>query len=262
MQQVPTLFVAPSGGDPSRRNVPLQEIAKLATGRLDRRWGELWSEAETIARRVLDEELDGAQDLTEPRVARDLWLAIPEGGLLAVGSSMPVRDLDWFAPSRTGLRVISNRGASGIDGSVSLACGGAAVIEPAFALIGDLALLHDSNGFLTKPRSALTIVVINNRGGGIFSLLPPARFPEHFERVFATPVDVNLGMLAEAHGLDHRAVATAAELAEALREPPGATRLVEVRTDRGENASLHRRLTQSVIEQVSAIPALKASQRA
>jgi len=153
---------------------------------------------------------------------------------------------------REGLRVIGNRGASGIDGLVSTALGAALAHQrvgggPAYALIGDLAYLHDRNGLVLGPgevRPDLTIVVIDNDGGGIFSSLPQAGVAG-FERVFGTPHGVDLAADCAAVGVPCVQVHTAEELAAAVDAGPG-LRVVRVRTDRAATADLHRRLQSAV----------------
>ncbi|MFN2485450.1 MAG: 2-succinyl-5-enolpyruvyl-6-hydroxy-3-cyclohexene-1-carboxylic-acid synthase [Acidimicrobiia bacterium] len=259
IRRVPTLLVRPAAGDPTRKQLPLVEVSAFAPAEIDHSWHSAWLGAEEAARRIVDAELDRDSILTEPRAARDLWSTVPAGSVLAVGSSMPVRDLDWFAPPRNNLHVVSNRGASGIDGFISLALGAAAARQPAYGLVGDLSFFHDSNGFLSTPRPDLTLVVINNQGGGIFSFLPQAEFPEHFERVFATPAPVDLEALARAYGLEHGMVRTAADLGERLQERPTGVSILEVRTDRKDNVAVHRRITQAVVAGVGAIRGLTAS---
>jgi 2-succinyl-5-enolpyruvyl-6-hydroxy-3-cyclohexene-1-carboxylate synthase len=180
---------------------------------------------------------------------------VPDGTALVVASSMPVRDLDRFLAPRDGLRVVANRGASGIDGTVSTVLGVALGHEggPTVALIGDLALLHDSNGFLLAPDAPTvdaTFVVVDNDGGGIFSFLPQAGFPGSFERVFGTPHGRDLAELARFHRLGYTRVEAAADLPGAVADAvvAGGVRLVHVRTDRAENAALHRRLTAAAHE--------------
>ncbi|MFA9432740.1 2-succinyl-5-enolpyruvyl-6-hydroxy-3-cyclohexene-1-carboxylic-acid synthase [Egicoccus sp. AB-alg2] len=215
-------------------------------------WMDRWRSADRRVRKVIDEVLDADDRPTEPRVARDLGAGLPDGTTLVVASSMPVRDLDQFLAPREHLRVVANRGASGIDGFVSTALGVALSGErPTVALSGDLSLLHDANGFLLAPdveRVDLPIVVVDNDGGGIFSFLPQHAFSGSFERVFGTPHGRDLADLARLHHLGHQPVTTAAELlpaVDAAREA-GGIHLVHVRTDREQNLALHRRISREV----------------
>jgi 2-succinyl-5-enolpyruvyl-6-hydroxy-3-cyclohexene-1-carboxylate synthase len=199
------------------------------------------------ARRTLDAQLDSFELPTEPRIARDTARAVPVGGTLSVGSSMPVRDLDWFmAPRR--IRVISNRGASGIDGFVSTSMGAATAHGGVVALTGDLALLHDQNGFIADRLPPAVFVVVNNDGGGIFSFLPQAGFPDSFERLFATPHRRDLADLARLHRLGYRSIEQAGELSSAISQArsQGGVHLLEARTDRAANVAVHRQIEEVV----------------
>ncbi|GGI05705.1 2-succinyl-5-enolpyruvyl-6-hydroxy-3-cyclohexene-1-carboxylic-acid synthase [Egicoccus halophilus] len=215
-------------------------------------WSERWRTADARVREVGDRVLDAEAAPSEPRVARDLAAGLPDGTTLVVASSMPIRDLDQFLAPREHLRVLANRGASGIDGFVSTALGVAlAGTRPTVALTGDLSLLHDANGFLLAPdaqRIDLPIVVVDNDGGGIFSFLPQHRFPAAFERVFGTPHGRDLADLARLHRLGYTPVAAAADLVPAVdaARRAGGIGLVHVRTDRADNLALHRRLTAEV----------------
>jgi 2-succinyl-5-enolpyruvyl-6-hydroxy-3-cyclohexene-1-carboxylate synthase len=210
----------------------------------DADWLPTWSDAATRAATAVDAVLDESVTLTEPRVARDVAALVPGGSAVVVGSSMPVRDLDLTMRPRDDVRVVANRGVSGIDGFVSTAMGVALVHEgPTFALAGDLSLLHDSNGLVADDRPDLTLVVVNNDGGGIFSMLPQATGDAAtFERLFGTPHAVDVRALCGAYDVAHEPVSTAAELADALAKPARDVRIVEVRTDRAANAALHERL--------------------
>jgi 2-succinyl-5-enolpyruvyl-6-hydroxy-3-cyclohexene-1-carboxylate synthase len=211
-------------------------------------WLGQWQGADVAARGAVDAVLGTGGELTEPRLARDLAAALPDGALLWVASSLPVRDLDRQLAPRGGLRVLASRGASGIDGLISSASGAALAHQaagggPAAALLGDLAFLHDSPGLFAGPgedRPDLVLVVANNDGGGIFSTLEQAAVPAPFERVFGTPHGARLGSLAAAAGLGHTVVTAAADLPDALKG--AGIRIVEVPADRAAGTALRGRL--------------------
>jgi 2-succinyl-5-enolpyruvyl-6-hydroxy-3-cyclohexene-1-carboxylate synthase len=235
---------------------PERSAAELVVGSVDRlavgepaapEWSESWMRLERAGRRAIDAHLDRLELPTEPRVARDTARSVPVRGTLMVGSSMPVRDLDWFmAPRR--LRVLSNRGASGIDGFVSTSLGAATALGGVVALTGDLALLHDQNGFLADHLPPAVFVVVNNDGGGIFHFLPQAGFPDTFERLFATPHGRDLSDLARLHRLNYRLIDQASELSPAISRARkrGGVHLVEVRTDRAANVEVHGQIEEVV----------------
>ncbi len=173
---------------------------------------------------------------SEPGVAREVMASLPDDSALVLSSSMPVRDVEWFAAPRSGVEVYSNRGANGIDGVVSTAVGVALARRvPTTVLIGDVALLHDTNGMLGAASRGidLTIVVVDNDGGGIFSFLPQATElpPDTFERLFGTPHGVDLGALAAVYGIPE---------VSAVGDGTG-VRMVRVRTDRTDNVHAHDR---------------------
>jgi 2-succinyl-5-enolpyruvyl-6-hydroxy-3-cyclohexene-1-carboxylate synthase len=217
-------------------------------------WVSKWSNSERLARAALDAKFSDQVELTEPSCVVAVSESVAEGSNLVMSSSMPVRDLEWFAPARDGIHVFSNRGVNGIDGVVSTAVGIALSSKtPTALVIGDIALLHDNNGLLNLIRRdvQLKIVVIDNEGGGIFSFLPQAEALNgaQFEQLFGTPHSVDFESLAKAHGLPF----TWVKSAESLRleiEKPGVS-IVGVRTDRHRNVEDHNVLYAAVAAALS-----------
>ncbi|MQA97779.1 MAG: 2-succinyl-5-enolpyruvyl-6-hydroxy-3-cyclohexene-1-carboxylic-acid synthase [Streptosporangiales bacterium] len=220
-------------------------------------WAARWARADAAARSAADAVLDAGDVPSEPRTARDLAAALDAGSLLVAGSSMPIRDLDGHMAPRCGLRLLANRGASGIDGVVSTAVGAAIAHQAegggaAYALIGDLSLLHDQNGLILGPgeiRPDLAFVVVNNDGGGIFNTLEQAAHPGPFERVFGTPHGLALERVAAATGTPYVRLERASDLADALKED--GIRIIEVRTGRVEEVALRRRIIAAVSKAVT-----------
>jgi 2-succinyl-5-enolpyruvyl-6-hydroxy-3-cyclohexene-1-carboxylate synthase len=211
----------------------------------------LFAEAERRARAALQAAFAEAP-WGEPLIARET-AALAD--LLYVASSMPVRDVDAFAPRRG--RVLVNRGLNGIDGIVSSAAGAAAVGGTrAVALVGDLALLHDLGGLVAASRLGigLTVVCVNNEGGGIFHFLPIAGYPERFEELFGTPHGQDLEGAARMCGADFVRVSDLRALRAALQRPAAGLRLVEARTDRTKNVAQHRALQAAVVAALGDAP--------
>ena len=222
--------------------IPPAGPAPAATG-----WLDQWRVADLAARAAVDAVLDAQQAVTEPRVARDLMAALPPGAALLLGSSRPIRDAEAYSAARADLAVFGNRGVSGIDGLVSTAVGIALGHDgPTYALLGDLAFLHDHGGLVLGPqeqRPDLVLVVVDNDGGGIFSLLPQAGQPG-FERVFGTPHGLDLRAVTLAAGWACTVVERAADLPAALTG--AGPRVVLLRTRREDTVALHARLQQAV----------------
>jgi 2-succinyl-5-enolpyruvyl-6-hydroxy-3-cyclohexene-1-carboxylate synthase len=201
---------------------------------------------------LLDKAL--REDLSEPACARRIAARLPEGHGLFLARSMPVRDMDMFSPPGAAPRPVGvNWGASGIDGTIASALGFADGLgRPVTLVIGDLAFLHDLNSLALAGREAhpLTIVLLNNRGGGIFSFLPLETCAELVEPYFAAAHDLTFGRAAELFGLAYAAPRTLPEFDraydEALRAPRPA--LIEVASDRAQNHELHRRLSAAFTE--------------
>ncbi len=204
-----------------------------------------WRQADTAARGLLDEALADATGF-EGGVVWKLSRHLPSETSLFIANSMPVRDAEYFWPaSNRGVRVYVNRGANGIDGTLSTAFGVAHGGRPAVLLTGDLALLHDTNGFLHRPqvRGSLTIVLINNNGGGIFDHLPVAQFDPPFEKYWATPQEVDFNKLCSAYGVEHVAVDDDEQFLELISLlPVTGVRVLEIRTDRKRDAAFRKKL--------------------
>jgi 2-succinyl-5-enolpyruvyl-6-hydroxy-3-cyclohexene-1-carboxylate synthase len=192
--------------------------------------------------------------VNEPLVAREFINALPPETNVFLSSSMPIRDVDAFAARGQPLRVFTNRGVNGIDGITSSALGVAAGTgRPTALLIGDVALLHDLTGWLIAKRHglSLTVVVVNNDGGGIFHFLPVANRTSHFETLFGTPHGVDLAHVAGLAGATlHRPESLAAFGQTVTRCLEGGLHLVEVRTERSSNVDVHRALFTTLQESV------------
>lgn len=224
------------------------EVAAAGVG--DPAWLQEWVDADARVGGAVDAVLAEHPD-SGLAVARTVAEALPPHGLLVVGASQPIRDLDVVArPWTVGERryVVANRGLAGIDGTVSTAIGAALARDSsrALAVMGDLTFLHGSNGLLVgpdEPRPDLTVVVVNDDGGAIFSTLEQGA-PEHadaFERVFATPTGADLGALCAGYRVPHRRVEPAG-LEAALASPVGGIEVVEVTLGRADRRALDARL--------------------
>lgn len=216
--------------------VPAVELAAAEDG-----WLDEWTTADDRVGAALDELLGRQPVLTGPGVALAV-VALIGTGVLVLGNSQPIRDADL---ARLGeQRVFANRGLAGIDGTVSTAVGIAlACGEPTTLLCGDLTFLHDANGLargLGESRPDLRIVVADDDGGSIFATLEYGgeQFADSFERVFATPSGVDVGLLAEAHGVRVSAVGTEAALTDALAQPIDGVEVIVAAVDRAGRRSL------------------------
>ncbi len=231
------------------------------------RWAAEWQQAEDRAQAVLAGALgaDGPPGMTEPVLARRLFSGLPNDATLVVSSSMPVRDIEAFAgPRDRPPRVLANRGANGIDGVVSTALGVAlAVPGPTVALVGDLAFLHDVSALVAAEGADvdLTVVVADNRGGGIFSFLEPASVldPGIFDSLFGTPQGPDPAAVAEGFGWpvdDVDALSGPGGLEESLarRVADGTRGVIRVRLPgRSANVNHHGQLAAAVVRAVDGI---------
>jgi 2-succinyl-5-enolpyruvyl-6-hydroxy-3-cyclohexene-1-carboxylate synthase len=254
----------------------LGPLAKAGIPSAEDDWLAQWRSGDELAAEAILGIL-GADTLSEPRVASELGVLLPQDATLFVASSMPVREIETFWPVREDPpRVLCNRGANGIDGIVSSAFGVAADDGgPVVLLIGDVALAHDIGGLLAARRLALklTIVLLENGGGGIFDFLPVARnalareeepagsgvLPaadeqDIFTRHIATPTGLDFTDAAKLYGLEHERAEDVQSFRAALERALASERsaIVEVRGDRSENVELHARIWKAVADAIRA----------
>lgn len=200
-----------------------------------------WCEVEEKVRSAVDQKMTTMSEMFEGKTAWLLSQILPPGTPLFIANSMPVRDVEFFwKPNNTGVRPFFNRGANGIDGTLSTAFGVAHHNQSSVMLTGDLALLHDTNGFLLRNKFVghLTIVLINNNGGGIFEMLPISKFDPPFEEFFATPQDINFAQLCITYGVKHQLIETWEQLTQLLNPlPTQGIRVLELQTNRKTDAS-------------------------
>jgi 2-succinyl-5-enolpyruvyl-6-hydroxy-3-cyclohexene-1-carboxylate synthase len=258
--KAPTVALSGAGqvADPDRLvsvtmdGLPHRDGAGL---RGDPAYAKFWRDASTRVDEWFVAHEGGGDALDEPAVARALVAASARFEVpLVIGSSMPVRDVEWFAPTRT-VSTYSNRGANGIDGVVSTVLGVAAGSR-ALGLVGDLTLLHDVSGLvdgLGESDGSCVLVVVDNHGGGIFSFLPQATsLAEHrFEQLFGTPRPHNLAAIAEAFGYASVTVTTRAELRDVIAtglDRDGLTVVIARVPSREQNVRRHEALNLAIQE--------------
>jgi 2-succinyl-5-enolpyruvyl-6-hydroxy-3-cyclohexene-1-carboxylate synthase len=217
-------------------------------------WLALWQQADQLTQQALQGAMQAFEEIFEGRVFTELASLLPDGTTLYVGNSMPVRDMDTFfwCVSRR-IRCMGNRGANGIDGVLSSALGASAVRagdEPTVLVVGDLSFFHDLNGLLAARLHSLdlTIVLVNNDGGGIFSFLPQAAHPEHFEQLFGTPTGLDFRLAVQMYGGQFQRAKTWEQFRKAVMRgiSTGGLHVVEVKTERESNVRMHRQLWQAV----------------
>ncbi|UKA48897.1 2-succinyl-5-enolpyruvyl-6-hydroxy-3-cyclohexene-1-carboxylic-acid synthase [Arthrobacter sp. FW305-123] len=241
-----------------RRETPLETLPELAdfAGRGSAEWLDSWLLAGAAAQHGLDGVLAGEDLATGPSVGATVWAHTR--GQLVLGSSNGIRDVDLAGQPHTEpiATVYANRGLAGIDGTIATATGIALGSgRETTVLLGDVTFLHDAGGLLLghgEPVPDLRIVVLNDSGGAIFSLLEHGAVEDSgaygtaVERLFATPHSVDIAALAAAYGVGHQAVTTTADLAKALQSPVKGRTIVEVRVDRAGLRALHARIKEAI----------------
>ena len=201
---------------------------------------ELWQTADSKIRHAIDQTMTIEETLFEGKAAWLLSQSLPVGTPFFISTSMPVRDVEFFwKPRDSAVQPFFNRGTNGIDGTLSTALGVAHRHQSSVLLTGDLALLHDTNGFLLRNHFVghLTIVLINNNGGGIFGMLPIAQFNPPFEEFFATPQNISFADLCQTYQVEYEQIHTWSQLVKRLNPLPSqGIRVLELQTDRAADA--------------------------
>jgi 2-succinyl-5-enolpyruvyl-6-hydroxy-3-cyclohexene-1-carboxylate synthase len=234
-----------------------------ATSRSLSAWEQRWQATELLTRRTLGDAIAALPELFEGRVFTELARLLPAESTLFGGNSMPVRDMDtFFWGNKARIQIFGNRGANGIDGVVSSALGISAARSQTLTptsgniagrtvlVIGDLSFYHDSNGLLAAllHRLDLTIILVNNDGGGIFSFLPQSTLPEHFEQLFGTPTGLDFQPLVQMYGGHFERIQNWSDFELAVQNSwqIGGLWVIEVTTNRSTNVVMHRQLRQQV----------------
>ncbi|MGB3507722.1 MAG: 2-succinyl-5-enolpyruvyl-6-hydroxy-3-cyclohexene-1-carboxylic-acid synthase [Microcoleaceae cyanobacterium] len=211
-------------------------ISKSFTSDADINYVKFWCNTEVKVRKAIDTKMATINHIFEPKTPWFISQILPQGTPIFIANSMPVRDAEFFwTPNNLQIQPFFNRGANGIDGTLSTALGIAHRHQSSVMLTGDLALLHDTNGFLLRNKLVghLTIILINNQGGGIFEMLPIAKFNPPFEEFFATPQEVDFADLCKTYNIEYQIIYSWQQLQHLLNPlPQSGIRVLELQTNR------------------------------
>jgi 2-succinyl-5-enolpyruvyl-6-hydroxy-3-cyclohexene-1-carboxylate synthase len=250
---VPRLVIEPSGrkvdpllGTSHSICLNFEQLDRLGLPKSEPGWLEKWTAAEQLVEEKIDLEFKKISCDHEPKITRILSAHLPSNSNLYCANSMPIRDLEWFwKPSEQKRNLFGARGVNGIDGTLGTAIGIAHQSkQPTFLLTGELAFLHDSNAllFASELIGSLTVLLINNQGGGIFENLCVANLPE-FEKCFATPQTCDFAKLCAAHSVEYLLLQEENELISHIKSPPKeGIRVIEIRTDRKVDRKVRQNL--------------------
>ena len=215
---------------------------------------QIWCSLEAQVRQAVDQTMQSMKTLFEGKAAWLLSQTLPAATPLFIANSMPVRDAEFFwQPNHRAITPYFSRGANGIDGTLSTALGVAHRHQSSVMLTGDLALLHDTNGFLIRNRFSghLTIVLINNNGGGIFEMLPISEFDPPFEDYFATPQNIDFARLCATYEVEHQLIKSWEQLEKLLNPlPQTGIRVLELQTNRKADAQWRRNTLKKFAENI------------
>lgn len=222
----------------------LSALINQPATRVENEFANMW----LMAKDKLNNIITNAEfsEATLPNALKEL----PYGSEIFIANSMPIRDMDNYFVPKNPIRAYANRGANGIDGTISSAFGMAMSNNPAYLLTGDLTLFHDMNGLMLSKQAnlSLTIIVVNNNGGGIFSFLPQAQAKEYFEPMFATPLNLSIQKIAMLYDAIYILAKDAKTLATHINKPANGLKIIEVKSDRVKNVTDHKDLIAQIKE--------------
>ncbi|WP_078414126.1 2-succinyl-5-enolpyruvyl-6-hydroxy-3-cyclohexene-1-carboxylic-acid synthase [Priestia abyssalis] len=226
------------------------ELSRTSTKWLDK-WLFINEKTTELLQKSMEEDT-----LLEGKVVTELAGLLPDSSTLFVGNSMPIRDVDtFFSLNEKSIKIMANRGANGIDGVVSSALGVSVIERPTVLLIGDLSFYHDLNGLLAAKMNELnlTVILVNNDGGGIFSFLPQSKEEKHFEFLFGTPTGIEFDKAVQMYGGDFKSIKTWEEFRQAVTQSltEKGLKVIEIKTNRGENVMVHREMWKSVSQEMN-----------
>jgi 2-succinyl-5-enolpyruvyl-6-hydroxy-3-cyclohexene-1-carboxylate synthase len=231
-----------------------EAIIGIVTISLENRNSKNWTAINELAKEKMLTVRD-VSEMDEGKLFALLADVLPNDSTLFVGNSMPIRDLDsFFFSNQKSIRVMANRGANGIDGIVSSAMGAAVYSKNMYLVLGDLTFYHDLNGLLAAKlfNIDLTIIIINNNGGGIFSFLPQSNHPKHFELLFGTPLDLDFKHVVKMYNGSYSKTENWDEFNYAFSKTinESGLKVIEVPTNREKNVVQHRKLWKSVSQEI------------
>ncbi|WP_096152845.1 MULTISPECIES: 2-succinyl-5-enolpyruvyl-6-hydroxy-3-cyclohexene-1-carboxylic-acid synthase [Bacillus] len=221
----------------------------------NRDWLHQFQRINTQAKKVLSRHLDDVS-LFEGKVITELQTLLPQNAALFVGNSMPIRDVDtFFYCDNKNITILANRGANGIDGIISTALAASNAFDQLVLVIGDLSFYHDMNGLLASKLLDLniTIVLVNNNGGGIFSFLPQSKVEQHFETLFGTPLHMDFAHAVKLYNGSYDKVETWSQFRDSVIRSftQNGLKVIEIPTSRVENEQLHRKMWKNVSQEIT-----------
>jgi 2-succinyl-5-enolpyruvyl-6-hydroxy-3-cyclohexene-1-carboxylate synthase len=231
-----------------------QAILPLLPERKESNFLEKWTKINSLTKHHLA-KINEETGLSEGKLFYQLENLLPDESTVFVGTSMPIRDLDsFFHNNEKSLRIMANRGANGIDGIVSTALGAATVHQPFYLVLGDLTFFHDLNGLVAAKLQEIpiNIIVINNNGGGIFSFLPQAGHPKHFELLFGTPLGLDFKLAVEMFNGHFERITDWDHLSTSIgkNKAQAGLNVYEIETTRDNNVNEHRELWNFVSQEI------------